>query len=130
MSYTVPKSALIDYPPEAMKGFTVYGFAWIDNLHFLQPPERFIEEPEQYVAGARNRFLEAGWAGDGEIGLLWLPPFVFPQEMAVPTTGILLWHVKQVEDGESWLLSPIRLPFERLPNGDRSPQDLLRKLFE
>ena len=64
-----------------------------------------------HIEAARAVFLEAGWHGDGEIGLLWLPPFVFPLE-SQEWVGLALWHVKQVEDGTSWLLSPVELPFE------------------
>jgi len=44
--------------------------------------------------------------------LLWLPPFVFPTTSRPSWVGVMLWHVKQVEDGTSWLLSPVELPFE------------------
>lgn len=37
MSYTVPTNSVIDYPPEAMETFQVYGYEWIDNLHFIFP---------------------------------------------------------------------------------------------
>jgi hypothetical protein len=61
------------------------------------------------VAGAR--FKEMGWNGDGEITLLWLPPFTFPLELKVPPEGLVVWHVKQEADGVSYLISPIALPF-------------------
>jgi hypothetical protein len=112
MAYTVPEAEVIDYPPTALYGFHRYRFEWIDNLHFILPPARFVKDAERYVAVAKERFVEAGWWGDGDIGILWLPPFVFPLALKVPTKGVAVWHVKQVEDGISWLLSPIELPFE------------------
>lgn len=112
MAYTVAKSQLVDYQPEALEAFHLVAFEWIDNLHFISPPEHFIAEPTDYVAVVKRRFRKAGWAGDGSIGLLWLPPFVFPLEMNIPPVGVLVWHVKQENDGISWLLSPIELPFE------------------
>lgn len=112
MSYSVPADSVIDYSPEAMASFAVYAYEWIDNLHFIQPPERFLADPSGHVAAARAAFLRAGWEGDGEIGLLWLPRFVFPLGSTPSWVGVALWHVKQLEDGVSWLLSPIELPFE------------------
>jgi hypothetical protein len=112
MSYSVSFSKVIEYPPESMADFPVYAFEWIDNLHFVLSPQRFLPDPSAHVAAARAAFLKAGWEGDGEIGLLWLPPFVFPASAQISTLGVAVWHVKQTEDGTSWLLSPIELPFE------------------
>ena len=118
MAYTVPEAGVIDYPPSALYSFHVYGFEWIDNLHFILPPERFTKDARQYVAIVKERFLEAGWEGEGDIGVLWLPPFVFPLQLKVSPKGVAVWHVKQVEDGVSWLLSPIKLPFEEFSGSD------------
>jgi hypothetical protein len=111
-AYSVSPNKVIAYEPEAMKAFYVYGFEWIDNLHFLQSPEKFVDDfAHKYVSIAKERFIEVGWAGDGEINLIWLPPFVFPLELEIPPEGIVIWHVKQEKDGVSYLLSPIQLPF-------------------
>ena len=116
MAYTISKHEVIDYHSGAMRDFHIYGFEWIDNLHFVRAPEEFLPLPESqldlYLEAARQRFKAAGWHGDGDIGLLWLPPFVFPLNLRIPPTGVIVWHVKQEEDGISWLLSPIKLPFE------------------
>jgi hypothetical protein len=111
-AFTVPVESVITYAPEALRTFFVYGFEWIDNFHFLQSAEKFVgARASVYEAVARERFTELGWAGDGEVNLLWLPPFVFPLALRVPPEGVVVWHVKQVEDGVSYLLSPIELPF-------------------
>ena len=111
-AYTVPLEKIIAYEPEALNTFFVYGFEWIDNFHFLQSPTKFLgSRSHSYVALAKKRFLEFGWDGDGEVNLLWLPSFVFPLELRVSSEGIVVWHVKQFEDGVSYLLSPIKLPF-------------------
>src|SRR5690349_24372082 len=93
MAFTIPKGASLKYRAEELKRFHVYGFEWIDNLHFIQPVEAFLADSrdaaEGYLQIARERFLDAGWNGDGEIGLLWLPPFVFPLELAVPPEGVV-----------------------------------------
>lgn len=113
MSYTIPKRQVVAYSPTALRSFRAYGFEWIDNLHFLADPADFIVgEVESYLSIAREMFYEAGWVGDGNIGLLWLPPFTFPLALGVPPEGVVLWHVKQEEDGQSFILSPIELPFE------------------
>jgi len=112
MSFTVPVSQVIEYSSEAMASFPVYAFEWIDNLHFVMAPERFLPDPAAHVAAARAAFLQAGWDGDGEIGLLWIPPFVFPVASRPSWLGVTIWHVKQLEDGISWLLSPVELPFD------------------
>ena len=64
------------------------------------------------MAAARAAFVDAGWDGDCEIGLIWLPPFVFGLKQNVSPGGVVLWHGKQLNDGTSWLLSPMELPFE------------------
>lgn len=116
MPYTVSKHGVIPYAAEALREFHVYAYEWIDNLHFIRPPGEFLplpgEQVERYLHIARERFTAAGWNGEGEIGLLWLPPFVLPLELRIHPTGEILWHTKQDDDGISWLLSPIELPFE------------------
>jgi hypothetical protein len=126
MSFTIDKTKVITYPPSALRDFHVYGYEWIDNLNFVRPLREFIADPGEYVQIAKERFLAAGWDGDGRIGLLWLPPFVFPRE--APTEGIVVWHVKQEEDGVSWLLSPVPLPFREF-QGQASAEEVIEKLF-
>jgi hypothetical protein len=112
MSFSINKSEVVVYPPSALRDFRLYGFEWIDNLRFVRSPNDFVANSAEYIDEARTRFLEAGWQGDGEIGLLWIPPFVFPVSQSVPAVGVVVWHVKQDEDGVTFLLSPIDLPFE------------------
>ena len=117
MAYSIKKFEVIDYPASDLNEFHIYCYEWIDNLHFILPPKNFLPLPEEqldkYLNIAREKFSSAGSDGEGEIGLLWLPPFVFKSELNVSHLGILVWHVKQTDDGISWLLSPIELPFER-----------------
>ncbi|MBO9829840.1 hypothetical protein J7373_16425 [Xanthomonas sp. A2111] len=113
MAYTIPKHQVLSYAPEALRSFSVYGFEWIDNLHFLADPTDFIADGvEAFIQVANEMFAEAGWAGNGDIRLMWLPSFAFPLALGIPPKGIVLWHVKQQEDGVSFILSPIELPFE------------------
>jgi hypothetical protein len=117
MGYSIKKHQVIDYPSEKLREFHSWGYEYIDNLHFILPPDEFIDpagEPlENYLAIVRERFFGMGWDGDGEIGLLWLPQFVFPYSVDVSWTGVVVWFVKQLEDGISFLLSPIELPIDQ-----------------
>lgn len=111
-AFTLPAEDVISYEPSELENFQVYGFEWIDNLHFLQDPAMFLgQRSVEYIKTAEERFRQIGWQGDGEVNLLWLPPFVFPLELRIPPEGVVVWHVKQVEDGVSYLLSPVGLPF-------------------
>lgn len=112
MAFSIDEDKVIDYQPEAIRTFISHAVEWIDNLHFLMSPASFLADPGPYVAVARECFLSAGWWSGGDINLLWLPPFVFPHSMNVGAEGVVLWHVKQEDDGISWLLSPVELPFE------------------
>jgi hypothetical protein len=106
----------LNYKADELREFRVYGYEWIDNLHFVQPVASVLagsqDAAESYLRVASERFKDAGWKGDGDIGLIWLPPFVFPLDLKIPPEGIVLWHVKQSDDGVSFLLSPVALPFE------------------
>ncbi|MEC5146973.1 DUF2528 domain-containing protein [Chitinophaga sp. 212800010-3] len=86
-------------------------YEWIDNLNFTINPEDCLKNADEYISIAKEMFLNAGWEGDGEIELMWIPPFMLPDmQTAEFTVGVTIWHVKQIEDGISWLLSPIKLP--------------------
>jgi len=66
----------------------------------------------EVVRKVKERLLKEGWEGDGELELLWLPPFL--DAGVQDTYGVCIWHVKQGNNGTSWLASPVPLPFERL----------------
>lgn len=114
MAFTIKKEEIINYPPEKLNDFEVMMYEWVDNLHFTLNPKDCIENANAYISIVKQRFLEAGWEGDGEIELMWIPPFILdwmPKIMLEHqkkwrTEGIVIWHVKQIEDGLSWLLYP------------------------
>lgn len=103
---------VIDYPAEKLCSFYLYTYEWIDNLFFQRRPEDFILPAlvEGYRSLAHRLFTAAGWAGNGQIRLVWLPPFLFNGKDQENTRGVVVWHVKQEQDGLSWILSPIKLP--------------------
>lgn len=100
----------MDYPPEKLRSFFRNSYEWIDNLDFSLDPLVYIANAEAYLQVARELFVEMGWAGDGEIRLMWIPPFmldgIHTQRF---TRGVIIWQVKQQEDGISWILSPLDL---------------------
>ena len=101
------KSAMINYPPETLRTFEHIAYEWIDNLNFTLDPADCLEDPESYINIAKEIFLADGWDGDGKIELMWIPSFMFdPLKLEDYTLGIIVWHVKQQEDGISWLLFP------------------------
>jgi hypothetical protein len=114
MGYTIAPSEVIDYPAEKLQDFYSYTIEYIDNRLFCIPAEKLLGTlaARSYIEIAKVRFGESDWDGDGEIELLWLPSFVFPLSSNIPPTGVVIWHVKQMEDGISYLLSPVELPFE------------------
>lgn len=101
------KKAIINYPPDTLKTFDVFAYEWIDNLCFTLAPEDCLDNAEEYVSIARDIFSENGWNGDGRIELMWIPPFIFEgARTGAFTSGVTVWHVKQREDGISWILHP------------------------
>lgn len=93
----------------------VYSYQFLDDLSFIHKPSDvpiFYDmkpgELDQFVDAVRRLFLAAGWEGDGDLGILWLPPFV---DVGIEDTwGTYVWHVKQSNNGTSWLASsaPLR----------------------
>ena len=75
-------------------------YQFIDNLQHIINPKEIGEEYENKVDDVKQAFLENGWEGDGEIGLIWLPPFV---ENSRNSFGTYVWHVKQDNNGISFL---------------------------
>lgn len=91
----------------------VYSYMFIDDFSFIQEPEVLcLPNLETTLEHVRSRFVQAGWEGDGNIGVLWLPPFVLTG--TDDNYGVVVWHVKQRNDGISWLLSPIPLNLKPL----------------
>ena len=107
MAYAIKKQEIIKYSPEHLKTFKVNCYEWIDNLNFTLKPSACLSNYQHYIDIAKKMFLDAGWDGDGEIELMWIPPFAVKHDKIEPNVGLTIWHVKQEEDGISWILSPI-----------------------
>ena len=111
MKLTRTIDEIIKYPPLKLNEFEVVMYEWVDNLNFTIDPTIHLKDADKYLEIAKAIFLESGWAGDGEIRLMCIPPFMFKGKRTEEfTNGVVVWHVKQKEDGLSWILSPIKLP--------------------
>ncbi|MCD0474559.1 hypothetical protein LPB87_09155 [Flavobacterium sp. EDS] len=91
-----------------MRSFNLYTHEWIDNLNFTFKPQDFLPDSGSYIQVAKKLFKNAGWNGDGEIQLIWVPPFMLSSGFTLneEALGMIIWHVKQEGDGISWLFSP------------------------
>src|ERR1017187_2909236 len=91
--------------------FFVYTFHFIDHTRGFSPSE--VYDPiRQEALGTRESemrdlFTRAGWEGDGRIEIFQIPPVVLPGS---GHDGFLIWHVKQTNNGTSWLASEVPLP--------------------
>ena len=99
------KHNIIDYKSSILKEYEVMSYEWIDNLCFTIDPHDCLDDADDYLEIVKNKFLDAGWYGDGKIELMWIPPFMFNfKSDGNFTKGKVIWHVKQKEDGISWIL--------------------------
>lgn len=101
---------------EDIKNFFVYQYHFIDYSSFITSAEMFLKnndfpDVDKYLNELKQLFLSNGWEGDGEIGAIWMPPFLGIDE---DTYGFIVWHVKQLNNGTSWIASPKKLPFKSL----------------
>lgn len=101
--------------PAVIHEYIVYNYEHLDTLAYMRDAREILQrvpEGEQILDNVRERLLQAGWEGDGNIQLLWLPPFLGAGVQ--DSFGVCVWHVKQRNNGTSWLASPVPLPFDLL----------------
>ena len=92
--------------PESVADFHLYCYEWIDFHDYTKSADEVLRGwplAREFVSALQQRWKSVGWAGDGEVTALWLPPFVVPE--LETTQGLVIWHVKQLEDGISWIAS-------------------------
>ena len=89
----------------------------IENDHFepLSPEEKLQRENELRVELA-DLFRQAGWEGDGNIECLFVPPCFSKYRENGDTWCVTIYHVKQANNGTSWLAIPNGFKFN-LPEG-------------
>jgi hypothetical protein len=81
----------------------------------LAPVEKHQREEELRIELA-NLFRQAGWEGDGTIECFFVPPCFSRHGDDGDTSCITIYHVKQSNNGTSWLAIPNGFKF-RLPEG-------------
>ncbi|MGA7568986.1 MAG: hypothetical protein WBW53_23230 [Terriglobales bacterium] len=66
--------------PADAKTLLIQQYQFLDDLSFIRNPADVYKsekgELKQFIVALRTQFKKAGWEGDGEIGVIWLPPFV------------------------------------------------------
>jgi hypothetical protein len=106
--------------PENVNNWNYFGYEYLDDLRFIPDAREMLAKwahSEAVISAVEDNLKNLGWEGDGEMGVLWLPPFAGagPDD----NFGCYLLHVKQLNDGISWLASPYTLPYHRLFQPDR-----------
>ncbi|WP_140873866.1 hypothetical protein [Myxococcus xanthus] len=98
--------------------YFTYHYEHLDDLSFLRTPSEVFREHgyeenlSPWLQSISELLKKVGWEGDGELRLLWLPPFA---DIGIEDTwGTYVWVVKQNNNGESWIASHIELPYARL----------------
>lgn len=98
--------------PQRVQKYLVYSYEHVDYMDFMPLAKDALQVPPEILENIQRRLLKAGWEGDGEIRVLWLPPFA---GVGVEDTfGHILWHVKQGNNGTSWIASSLPLRFPSL----------------
>ena len=91
----------VDYIPQTEKG----SFEIFKEFHVNSYPQKTLKEIKELYEYERNQvakaFVKNGWEGDGTLMLIWFPPFV--DYKIEDTFGSYVWHVKQSNNGTSFL---------------------------
>lgn len=99
----------------------VYEYMHIDDGIYSFCVKENCECARQYtdiLMFIRKTLIECGWEGDGYLEVFWLPCFILDKY----SVGTFIFHVKQGNNGVSWILS-----FDSL---DRFNVELQEKKFE
>ncbi|WP_294399614.1 hypothetical protein [Prosthecobacter sp.] len=107
--------------PECVQNYHCYAYEYLDDLSFMPLARDLFGDwkfAPSLLAKVTDKLKALGWEGDGEFQILWLPPFAGagPHD----THGCYALHVKQENDGISWIASPYILPFHRLFQPDEA----------
>lgn len=101
--------------PQLVSDFYVYEYEHIDVLDFMLLSDAVLGKYKGYdelIAAIKQKLAESGWEGDGDIQLLWFPPFCISENS--DTYGEISWFVKQFNNGTSFICSPYELNFPGL----------------
>jgi len=86
------------------KDLVVLQYHHIDYLDLTLDPHKIYgkkQKVDEAIAAVKDIFLKNGWEGDGNIGLIWIPPFL--DQSNDDYYGSFVWHVKQNNNGTSFL---------------------------
>ena len=101
--------------PKLIADFFVYQYQHVDELAFMPLAADVLAHHPRFgevIEKVKYRLGAEGWEGDGQIRLLWFPPFIGAG--VEDTWGVGTWFVKQQNNGTAWIASPVALPFARL----------------
>lgn len=101
--------------PKLISDFFVYQYQHLDELEFMPLAADTLAHLPRFaevIKRVKHRLVAGGWEGDGQIRLLWFPPFLGAGMQ--DTWGVGAWLVKQQNNGTAWIASPVALPFARL----------------
>ncbi|MEZ0175554.1 MAG: toll/interleukin-1 receptor domain-containing protein [Candidatus Reddybacter sp.] len=101
--------------PECVHEYHGYEYQHIDVLEYMPSAETVLQHTpnrDEIIKNVKKKLSDDGWEGDGEIQILWVPPFVGAG--VEDTWGFAIWFVKQSNNGTAFMASPVSLPFSRL----------------
>lgn len=101
--------------PSVIDDYQVYRYEHIDMLEFMPLAVKVLQgvkNSQRIIERVERRLKKAGWEGDGELQILWIPPFIGAGVQ--DTYGVTVWFVKQSNNGTAFMASPVSLPFARL----------------
>lgn len=104
--------------PRAAMKWHVYHVNHIDELMYFADAEDTLKHKlniHNLFNVIKMRMIEHGWEGDGRLQFMWLPSFCFKSG---DTSGGLIWHVKQGNNGTSYVVSEMELNVRVDRNGE------------
>lgn len=122
----------IFYTANEINDFYYYRYEWIDYLECIHDPIMVIDNYIEIEQILKKKFSSIGWDKKNNIGVIWIPPFALGSivlggadkflekygahtfnngvlDANAWTKGLFIFHVKNISDGDSILLSPIEL---------------------
>jgi hypothetical protein len=81
---------------ECVRNYYIYSYEYMDDLSFMPSAHDAFtgwEEGEALIARVEEKFKDMGCQGDGEMQVMWLPPFVGAAEEN--NYGCYVLHYKQ-----------------------------------
>lgn len=100
---------------DQLASYNVYQYHFIDNCAYMPLASKVLDglkNAQEALVAIGGLLKKAGWEGDGDIKVMWIPPFAGAG--VEDTYGIPVWFVKQSNNGTSFLASRVPLPFARL----------------